>query len=298
MTAKQAAQYAAQTSFLLVVEANEAVAQTMPAFFRQIQTLRVLMVEAKAADVAATVNTSGITQDKLATKTELFTNMNALTALVSAYAHEINDAVLSKRVNGFSSVFNNTRQHELGAVCHDILNKVRPHLAGLADYAVTEPMLQDCETLIDMYEGKVPTTRAHTKARKVNTQDRDGLFDKMSNLMNNRILKLAVAFQKTDLVFYNKMLAAAGIDSTAVAYTQIKLVFQKSPNSKRLPHGMMAMTPEHPVPQQANDKGELTLRFAKGGIKNIEIPAEDGAPIFQQDILAVKGKTVKVVVPI
>jgi hypothetical protein len=54
------------------------------------------------------------------------------------------------------------------------------------------------------------------KEKTVNTTNPDDIFDLMTDLMDNKILKVAVCFKKIDLDFYNKLIAAA-VDATVLS---------------------------------------------------------------------------------
>ncbi len=297
MTAKQHAQRDSYTSFLLTVDANDAIALTAPAFYRSIQTLRSLLVKAQLADTSAQEDTTGITADKNQIKAELYDKMVDLTDIVSGFAAEKNNSTLSKRVNNFASVFGNTRQYDIVPLCKDILDKVKTYLPELADYGITQETLDEITLFMATYEEKVPETRAKRKGKTVSTADRDTLFDEMDDLMTNKILKFSKVFKKTNLAFYNKLTASSTVDETQMKPTLIRVTFRTN-TGKRAVHTLTALLEGDDVHNTPNVKGDIFVKVPKGGLHNIKIPIEGSEPINLIGIRAKKGRmvTVKVVI--
>ena len=298
MTAKQSAQSAAIASFLLLIDSNDKLARSVPAFFRHTESLRDLLGQAKSADAQSKQSTTGITKDKLSTKAQLQAKMVKLTALVSGFAADTGDSILAKRVNGFTNAYNRTRQHEIVDLCQDVLDKIKPHLPHLKDYAVTADMLKEAQDLMDTYDGKVPVTRSKAKEKKVSTSDRAAMFTKMTDLINNKILKVAVAFQDSESSFYKKMTEMLVADATSTPPTQIKLVFENKTGLRSMNTVISAVSSNTNIAQTPNDKGEILLKFQKGGRFDINVTIEGGEPIHLNQVLAKKNKTTKLVVSI
>ena len=295
MTAPQAAQVTANNSFLLLITNNDTLSRSVPIFFKYTQTLRAYMAEAKTADAASKESTTGMTLDKVQIKTSIYEQTVILTTIVSAFADDSNNSTLSERVKNFPSVFKKTRQNDLSALCKDILDKVRPFLPELKDYNITAEMLQEIQDLIDLYDDKVPETRTKVKEKSAILIDRNIVFDLMTDLMTNKILKVAVAFKKDNLTFYNKLVAAAGIDGNAL--TQIVIVLKNETGTRDL-QAMKARSLDSKTHLTPNAKGEIAFTFAKGGLKNIEVPIEGGEPIKLSNIKALKGKTKRIIVTV
>ena len=297
MTAPQSAQYTANNAFLLLVDSNEATAQKVPVFFKHTQTLRLNMARAKAEDTESQKDTKGLTKDKNQIKSDLLGRMTDLTAMVSGFASEKNNNVLANRVNNFPTVFARTRQNDVATVCRGILDATKPFLPDLVDYTITAATLQDIYDLIDVYEGKVPETRTQLKEKTVNTTNRDDVFDLMTDLMDNKILKVAVGFKKIDLDFYHKLIAAATVDATITKPALIKVVLKNETGTRDL-KTMMARSIDTDKHLTANNKGVITFKFAKGGLKDIEVPIEGGEPIKLTGIMTKNGQTKRIVVPV
>jgi hypothetical protein len=290
MTAPQTAQSAAYTAFLLLITQSEAIARKNPAFFRYTEMLRASMARVQIVNAASMQTTVGTTEDKAKSKTQLYDDMTILTNLVLPFADDNNHTVLFERVNNFATVFGRTKQAEIATLCRDIVTKVTPHLKELADYTVTPEMLQDINNLIDAYDGKVPKTRSQTKERGVNTKERDALFVKMDTLMRDKILKAAAGFKKTDLDFYSRIIATTTVDETQTPPTVLRIHF-KDAKGKRVKHANTARVDGSETVHTQNDKGDIIIKFDKGGRKDILIPVEGGEPMLFKGLLLKKGKT-------
>lgn len=297
MTIPQSAQYTACTAFLHFIDANDATARNVPIFYTHTQTLRGYLVKAKAEDTESQKDTKGMTKDKNQVKTNIFELMIDFTDIVSAFAAANSNTVLANRVNNFTSVFGKTRQNDIATLCRGILDEVKPFLPDLVDYTITLATLQEIYDLIDVYEGKIPETRTTVKGKTVNTTNRDDIFNLITDLMDNKILKVAVGFKKIDLDFYKRLIAAAAVDATTTKPAIVKVVLSDESGTRDFKM-MTARSLDSDKPKKANTKGAITFRFAKGGLKDIEVPMPNGEPIKLTGIETKNGKTTKVVVPV
>jgi hypothetical protein len=290
MTTPQIAQSAAYTAFLLLTTEAEATTRKIPIFFKYTETLRDLMSKAQVANAASLQKTNGTTADKAKVKTQLLDDMTLLTDLVLPYADDANETVLSERVKNFSTIFGRTKQAEIATLCRDIVGKVRGHLTALSDYGVTAEMLTNLEHLIDVFDGKVPETLSQSKERGVNTQLRDALFVKMNALMMNKILKTATGFKQSDPDFYSRIVATTTVAETQTPPTVLRIRFVDA-SGKPAKHTLRASIMGSDAEHTPNEKGDIVMKFAKGGRQDIHIPIEGGAPIVFKGLMLRKGKT-------
>lgn len=290
MTTPQIAQSAAYTAFLLLITEAEATARKIPIFFKYTETLRDLMGKAQVANAASLQKTNGTTADKGKVKAQVLDDMTLLTNLVLPYADDANETVLLERVKNFPTIFGRTKQAEIATLCRDIVGKVKGHLTALSDYGVTAEMLTNLDNLIDVFDGKVPETLSQSKERGVNTQLRDALFVKMNALMMNKILKTATGFKQSDPDFYSRIVATTTVAETQTPPTVLRIHFVDAsgkPAKHTLRAGIMGSDAEH----APNEKGDIVMKFPKGGRQDIHIPIEGGAPIVFKGLMLRKGKT-------
>lgn len=290
MTTPQIAQSAAYTAFLLLITEAEATARKIPIFFKYTETLRDLMGKAQVANAASLQKTNGTTADKGKVKAQLLDDMTLLTNLVLPYADDANETVLLERVKNFSTTFGRTKQAEIATLCRDIVGKVKDHLTALSDYGVTAEMLTNLEHLIDVFDGKVPETLSQSKERGVNTQLRDALFVKMNALMMNKILKTATGFKQSDPDFYSRIVATTTVAETQTPPTVLRIRFVDA-SGKPAKHTLRASIMGFEAEHTPNEKGDIVMKFPKGGRQDIHIPIEGGAPIVFKGLMLRKGKT-------
>ncbi len=297
MTANQQAEKDAYVNFFSVIDTYDGIARSVPMFYKYSETLRTLYAEALVENEASQHKTNATTEDKLKTKGLLFTNMELLTRLTLPYAMDTDDTILKNRVDKFKTVFGATPQGDIGTLCKDILKKMQPHLTALIDYGVTPGKVQETQGLIDTYEGKVPETRAQTKERVGHTEKRDALFGKMLALVQDRILNSVEAFRTDNADFYTRITKALAIAQTQSKPTLLRI---KSGNKsgQRLAQALTAHLGGSEAVYIANDKGDIVIKFDKGGYHDIEIPLGDGESIKLSRIRIVKGKTKTVTVNI
>lgn len=297
MTANQQAEKDAYVNFFSVIDTHNAIARSVPMFFKYSETLRTWFTEALVEDAASKHKTNATTEDKLKTKGALFTTMELLTRLTLPYALDTDDTILKDRVDKFKTTFNNTPQGDIAAFCKDILKKMQPHSAALIEYGITTDQVEEAQALIDTYEGKVPETRAQTKERVGHTEKRAALFAKMLDLVGNRILNSLEAFKKDNADFYTRITNALAIAQTQTKPTILRIKL-KNTSGRRFAHTFRTLIAGNEAVYTANEKGDIVMRLNKGGLHDIEIPMEGGEPIKLPKLRIVKGKTKTVTVEI
>ncbi len=296
MTTKQTAEYNAYTIFLILIAAEEAIAQTLPAFFRYCQTLKGWMTDVDGLKAAAQQSTTGVTADKNKDKMTLLELMLLLTSLVMPYADDTNNTILIDRIKAFPSAFGKIRQNDIGTFCQEILNKITPHSAALADYGVTKDLISEIQALIDSFSSKVPLTRSLIKESTVVTQNRDELFGKMFTLVNKKILESAKGFTRNgNGEFYKKITASLGVDATEPVTTTLRIKI-KHTSGKHTAQKLSARIAGTDVHYTANDKGMITMKFEKGGRYDIELPLDGGDPHKVTTPLLIKGRSRTIVI--
>ena len=297
MTAKQSVQLKAYNSLVILTDNNEATAKTVLPYFNNVQVLKGLLAQAKLADAQSKQDTKGITETKQQIKAELREEMNTFADIISGFAADTNNLALGRYVDNFRSTFSQTREQEISILCEDVLTQARVYLPELTTYTVTEATCQYLQHLIDAYDGKVPQTRNKQTEKTLGTQNRADVFDKITSLVEDKLLKIAAAFKKDNLDFYNQITATTTVAKTATSPTQVKVKFQPI-SGKHSPYGMIAQAEGSDTPQSSNHRGEVLLKFARGGFKNIEIPLIGQETIKFPNVRVRRGKTTVITVPI
>ena len=297
MTAKQLVQMPAYTELVSVAEAEDTLSRSIVPFYKGILSLKGLLVQVRAAEKQAKQDTKGMTQHKNQLAVRLRDDMSIVTNLVSGFAAGSNNLILKNDMKGFVATFNATRQTEVAEFCKNTLLAIRPHLPNLADLMITEERLQALSDRINAYENYVPQSRSTKNEKMLGTQDRDALFDEIEDLVDNQILMFAAAFKENNGAFYNKLITAADFTIPRTVTTIVKLRV-KSTAKSFLPNTVTARVADSEAAHQtANDKGEITLKFAEGGLQKVDILTSSG-DTKTVEVRAVKGKTRTVVVTI
>lgn len=96
--------------------------------------------------------------------------------------------------------------------------------------------------------------------------NRDDIFDLMTDLIENKILKVAVAFKKNDLDFYNKLIAAAAVGATTTKPARIQVVLKNDTGTRDL-KTMMARSIDSDKHITHNKKVSLPSNLPKVDLK-------------------------------
>lgn len=277
-------------------------AEKVPAYVKFIRKLETQVTLLSAAESQATLNTKGATLEKNNTKTAVQDEVVRLSKILVAYANDVEDVVLEKKVGAMQSKLSKAKQAEFPTQCKDVLTEAKTLNGSLAEYGFTMEGLLALEAKVAIYDAKTPQTN-HLKAQKnAGSKAKKQIFTKLDKITNKQIKNAAVAFIGVDDELYNGIMDCLKTNKRAASSpTQIKVVFkiEKSlKNFQTIQEIKDATVVGTKKVGKANDKGEMFFKVSKSGTYALNIPLPNGEIRFISDIEVKRGQTTEIEVAI
>ena len=152
--------------------------------------------------------TNGITKEKEIIQEKLVEQTYGIVVILKAYFTKTNNNVSFSKVNSNKSKLERLRENQLVAAAKDTTNIARENLEALADYKITEPIVNELETTISEFESKLSSPRITIGERKVAIKELEGLFKEINAILSDETDRMIVPYEKTDPDFYNAYMNA------------------------------------------------------------------------------------------
>lgn len=126
-----------------------------------------------------------------------------LSGVLQAYASFTDNLVMAERVKVTKSDITKARETDVEAIVAPVIAAAQEELSNLGDFMVTEEMVTEVQTSLDDFKAQIGQPRTiRNKAYAAMTQ-LDELFDAANDLLKNKLDKLMVRFQFTNIEFYD-----------------------------------------------------------------------------------------------
>ncbi len=223
------------------LQASSPVGTPLPALVVKIDELanKVAAIVAEASTQAQPVQ--GLLEEREDALTQASETAIAIAGLALSYAHARGLPDFAANVRLTSSRFKGLRRSRRMGLAQQALDAIRPHLAPLADYGVTEAMLTDLQTKIDAASAAITAGRTATVGRKVATD------------------RLALAYSEVDAFLADELdPLVAGLRPTApefcARYQQARTVVDRPAGRRALPPAAPAIPTAAPVTPPATQQ--------------------------------------------
>ncbi len=182
---------------------NMPIVNTVPAFATAFTAFKAnvtaLIANAQQEDQV----TKGIATDKQVGKKSLAQLGTDVGALIYAYASSINDNTLKAQVNFSFSDLLASKDELLPVRCQNIHDAGTAHLAALAPFGVTAPILTSLQNTIIAYKLKVPTPRNAAADKKTIRLNQKNLFTATDLILKEQMDKTLAGFKASNPDFVN-----------------------------------------------------------------------------------------------
>ena len=145
---------------------------------------------------------TGVADDKDAARQAMCKAANIVAGAVASYAHSVGNHELLTRVDTTPSILLGGRGKDSRDKCTDILDAATANLAALADYAVTQPDLDNLQQLIADFDELATAPQLAIGSAKSAGQAMDAAFDKIDGILNNGIDNLTLKYEDTNPDFF------------------------------------------------------------------------------------------------
>lgn len=197
-----------------VLEENETIWSTLPAFVRGVTALESVIAEITGA-VQVQLSRPDAAAEKRIGREMLASSAAEIAAAVLAHAEENDDAELAGQVDFTRSQIIHGRDSSVVARCRGIHAAAAENVASLIDAGVTAAKLTALKKQIDAFETLHTKPRQNVAKRSAATRRMPDLFEKADRIVNRRLNKLVLQFKTSAPAFYNAYQTAVTIVNTA-----------------------------------------------------------------------------------
>lgn len=268
------------------VDSNVAFKTLLTGFLSKVDQLALL---AQADDVPIT----GITQDKNQIKKQLCERTAALANVVFVYAATTNDNTLKAKVSFSETQLNRLRAEELAPHCQNIHDAAAENLAQLADYGITAAILTNIQTRINAYSQAFLKPSLAKNDRKINNAKITALIKEITQLLDERLNRLALTFKMSHPDFFEQYEQARKVEEPPVTHTQLKITVTdkatQSPINNAQVTALLQDAEEPPLTAATAPEGIAHFKPVHYGDYDITITAT-GYETYETEIIAVMGE--------
>lgn len=276
-----------------VLDDHSIVWNTTPAFVTTKTAFSGKIAAIAAASIQQQAVITGIATDKRVLKSTLIDVAAPVAAAVIAYASQTNNNELLEAVNYTHSDLVRTRDDQVAERCQIIHNHATAHLAALADYGITAPVLNALQTSITAYNTKVPMPGAAKQTKKTATINLNNLFKETDVILKLQLDKLMLVYKTSNSDFYNKYVGGREIINLGATHTRLSAQV-KNEGGDFLPQATVALLQNNLVIYSGltDDKGKVQLKKLKPGTYAVKTTKSGYTGKLQTGVLFKAGKSV------
>ena len=201
MTTKQQNKLNMYLAVKAVLDANNSIWQPLAAFADGYAGLNTQIGSIQTLEQSQNLDTSGIAQDKQASKVAMATAAIGIALAVRAYAVKTKNNTLAKEVDFNQSDLTGARDTDAVEDCQNIHDAATTNLAALAAYGVTAAKLTALQTAITAFSGLMGKPRQTIASSKTVTQQLSDAFDATDLVLKEELDNLIGQFADTNAGF-------------------------------------------------------------------------------------------------
>lgn len=148
-----------------------------------------------------------ISQSKNELKRLISEKMDILDDTAEAYAEDTGNAELLSKVSNAMTHYYQLPNEDFEIRVKNVIELMEAHVEAMADYGMTQEMIDDVKLQFDFFEEMRGKPRAYRVASRIATQDLEGLF-KDATTVTKKLDNVMKRFKRSDASFYRGYLAA------------------------------------------------------------------------------------------
>jgi hypothetical protein len=181
---------------------NSALWATLTAFGNAFSLYQAKIDEIENLHTKQQTDIKGITENKNNKISELISTALSISKPMIAFANVTNNPQLRQEINYSENKLKRSSDSDLEARCTIIKERANVHIAALADYGVTPPMLAALGTALSNFKAVISGPRTALSLKKQHTAEIQILFKATDKILKGQLDQLMVLFQKTAPEFY------------------------------------------------------------------------------------------------
>jgi hypothetical protein len=182
---------------------NRQIWESSPVFTDVYNEVTGLVRQINPVNIAATVSTSGITDDKNSLKAELAEEDYRIASAIYFYASRTGNATLRAKVDYTENDLGDARQDNLVKMTKNIADTAEEYLSELAPQGIVAEDIEALRLLADRYEKAIPEGRATVADRMVSGEKLAELIAQTEDLLKHQADRLMEQYRKPNPDFYN-----------------------------------------------------------------------------------------------
>lgn len=190
-------------SVLDFLDKNESKLTFAPAIDTNVDNLQAIMYNIGTMEEAQLSTTKGYTETKEAHKLVAIRGILEIIKRAKAYAIVIEDQILKNEVNFSYSRLSDMPQDSLITACNKVVGACKARLAEMADYGLTQKMLDDMGPALEAYAAALPGAKRVIANRKTATAELKKLFADADNTLRKLDALMAIC-STSDPLFYQE----------------------------------------------------------------------------------------------
>ena len=218
MNTKQQNKLAMYLAVKGVLDSNNAVWQSLQAFADGYTDFTSHVARIQTLELSQVTDSTGIAQDKKASKAAMATAAQQISAAVHAYAVKNKNNTLANETDFTVSDLTGERDADAIKDCQNIHDLANTNIASLAAYGITAAKLTALQANIDGFKAIVSKPRDNIVAGATVTQALSDEFDAADETLSEILDGLIVQFQATNAKFVSDYNNARTIVDTSASH--------------------------------------------------------------------------------
>ena len=218
MNTKQQNKLAMYLATKSVLDSNNSVWQSLPAFADGYADFTSHVTQIQTLELSQVTDSTGIAQDKKASKAAMATAAQTISAAVHAYAVKNKNNTLANETDFTVSDLTGERDADAIKDCQNIHDLANTNLASLGNYGLTTTKLTSLQAAIDGFKAVVSKPRDKIAAGKTVTQQLSDEFDAADETLSEILDSLVGQFQATNAKFVSDYNNARTIVDTSASH--------------------------------------------------------------------------------
>ena len=170
---------------------------------------------------AQILETTGITTDKIAKRSNMTDKALFMINRLQSYANVVNNPELLDSIKYSASDLKKSRDTDVVGICNTVLAKANTNAAAIATYGVTAAMLTELQAAITSYSVTLAKPIAAKSQTKTATENITKLFKEADELLTKRLDLDIELFKTSKPDFYSQYKTARIIISTGTRTTSV-----------------------------------------------------------------------------
>lgn len=216
----------------------------------------------------------GIAVDKNVLRKNLCQSATDISAIIFAYASNINNNTLKQSVNFSFSDFYKTKDELIAPTAQNIHTIATTNATALVPYGISPAMLTSFQTAITDYSASVPKPRTALSVKATFTKNIRVLINDIDLVLKDQMDKIIPAFKPSKPDFYNSFKSARIIIDPSKTTTQLKGNITDITTDLPIKNAKIELSGSQIIDINTTKSGRYIQKPIANGLYNMTVSAE------------------------